>query len=206
MGAPTPNGTTLVNKNEGSTNEGKGQAIRKIDFANFTYPWIAELIDPLNPKKDLTIRLGHLEPIRDDKNEVIEMGASLESVVYGDVTGDGEEDAMVVLAIRTGAQAMPRVLYVYSPNNNGARLLWTESFGDRANGGLRKVDVENGQLLIERYNPKDSKGACCPIYFTRQIYEWKQGKFRQTGKAEMLPNTEGHSSPMMPRYQATPLR
>jgi hypothetical protein len=125
IGTPTAKSTTSVNKNEGSTNEGRGQAIRKVDFANFTYPWIADLVDPLNPKKDLTIRSGQLEPIRDDKNVVIEMGASLENVVYGDVTGDGQEDAMVVLAIRTGGQAMPRVLYVYSQDNRETKLLWT---------------------------------------------------------------------------------
>jgi hypothetical protein len=134
------------------------------------------------------------------------MGASLESVVYGDVTNDGEEEAMVVLAIRTGSQAMPRALYVYSPDGNKTKLLWTETFGDRADGGLRKVDVMNGELVIERYNPKESKGACCPIYFTRQTYEWLRGRFRAIGKAEMLPNPEGNSSPVMPRYEATPSR
>lgn len=204
--APTPESTIVVNKNEPSTKEERGQTIRNVDFANFTYPWIPELVDPLNPKKDLTIRSGHLEPVRNDKNEISEMGASLESVVYGDVTSDGEEDAMVVLAIRTGSQAMPRALYVYSPYDHGTRLLWTVGFGDRADGGLRKVDIENDQLLIERYNPEDSKGACCPIHFTREIYKWQQGKFWQTGKTEMLPNTEGHSSPVMRRYEATPLR
>ena len=75
------------------------------------------------------------------------------------------------------------------------------SFGDRANGGLRKVDAENGELVIERYSPKESRGACCPKYFTRHRYELQQGRFREKGTAEMLPNAEGHSSPVMPRYQ-----
>ena len=196
--------TTPVSNNGSAKNETREQAIRKIDFANFTYPWLSEFVDPQNPKKDLTICSGELEPIRDDKNMVIEMGASLESVVYGDVTRDGQDDAMVVLSIRTGAQAMPRALYVYQPNDQGAKLLWTVGFGDRENGGLRKVYADNSNLVIERYSPKDSKGACCPIYFNRQSYEWKGGKFRETGKLEVLPNTEGHSSPVMPRFEARP--
>jgi hypothetical protein len=197
---------TASNDNASSNTQDKGGVIRKVDFANFTYPWIAEVTDPLNPKKELTLHSGNLEPVRDNRNQVVEMGASLEGVVHGDLTGDGKEDAVVVLAIRTGAQAMPRALYVYSADSDKTRLLWTSTFGDRADGGFRKVEITNGLLVIERYSPKESKGACCPIYFTRQSYEWTLGAFRPTGKPEVLPNRDGHSSPVMPRPQEPPLR
>jgi hypothetical protein len=174
------------------------QAIRSVDFANFTFPWPSELGDS---KKTFTLRSGELKPSRDEKGAVDEMGATLESIVYGDLTKDGVEEAMVVLNIITGGSAVPHAVYLYAPHDGRVILLWAFSTGDRAEGGLRQLYAESGDLMLERYSPVGSRGDCCPTLFTRARFEWQDNRFRQKGKEETLPNPQAHGSPIMAHYQ-----
>jgi hypothetical protein len=72
--------------------------IRQIDFKNFTYPLSGPLLGHAelkwlgNPKDGYSKR----KPIR-LINGVDTTGFTLQSVEYADVTGEGKEDAIVVL-------------------------------------------------------------------------------------------------------------
>lgn len=167
--------------------------IRLIDFANFTYPWISDLGDP---KKPFTLRHGELPPTRNERGLIDEMGISLEKVDYGDVTGDGAEEAIVVLDILTGGSAMPNAIYIYTLKDAEPKLIWSASTDDRADGGLQRVSVENGDLILERYSPIGAEGDCCPTHFTRTHYEWRNNRFKQKGKSEILPIREQSGNPI----------
>ena len=106
----------------------------------------------------------------------------LGKVFYGDVTGDGVEDAIVSMNILTGGSAMPGLVYVYALRENRLKLLWSFSTGDRADGGMRAVYAEHGQLVVELNDPFGSRGDCCPTHFTRTRYEWRGKRFRQKRK------------------------
>jgi len=160
--------------------------IRSLDFANFTYPWTADLLDPTNPKKTFTLRNGELPATHDKRGFIDEMGVFLQGIKYGDVTGDGVEEAIVSLSILTGGSARPGIIYIYALQKGRPVLLWSHSTGDRADGGLRDVYAENGQLVVELYSSVGSRGDCCPSRFTRTHYEWREGHFRQKRK-ETLP-------------------
>ena len=160
--------------------------IRTVDFASFTYPWTADLIDPTNPKKSFTLKDGELPATRNERGFIDEMGVFLQGVKYGDVTGDGVEEAIVSLSIQTGGSAIPGIIYIYTLRKNRPVLLWSRSTGDRADGGLREVYAENGQLVVELNSSVGSRGDCCPTRFTRTRYEWRGGRFRQKRK-ETLP-------------------
>ncbi|HKQ93507.1 MAG TPA: hypothetical protein VJZ77_22800 [Blastocatellia bacterium] len=137
---------------------------------------------------------------RDKQGFVDEMGVYLGDVRYGDVTGDGQEEAIVVLSILTGGSAMPNCVYVYTWDRRRPKLLWAFDTGDRADGGLRRVKAENGFLLVELYGArrilgkdlyaedKTNRGACCPTFFTRARYKWTGNRFRLASKPEVLPN------------------
>ena len=176
------------------------QAIRSVDFANFTFPRLRELGDS---RKAFTLRSGELKPTHDKNGMVEEMGVRLQSIAFGDVTGDGAEEAMVVLSIVTGGSAIPHATYIYASEDGKPELLWAFSTGDRAEGGLRRVYAENGELVIERYSPVNSKGDCCPTLFTRARYKWQNKHFEQGGKEEKIPNSEGHGSPLMEAYRSS---
>lgn len=177
--SPTPNVETQ--------SSAPSSSIRSVDFANFTYSWTADLG---NPKKSFTLRKGEFPPTRNERGLIEGMGVSLERVEYGDVTGDGQEEAIVVLSILTGGSAVPHVIYVYGRRSDQTNLLWSGSTDDRADGGLQKVYAENGQLVIERFSPVGKKGDCCPTRFTRTRYEWRGYRFQQKGKEETWPIPE----------------
>jgi len=105
-----------------------------------------------------------------------------QSVKYGDVTGDGIEEAIVSLGIQTGGSATPGLVYIYTFQRNAPKLLWLRSTGDRADGGLRDVYAQNGQLMVELNSSVGSRGDCCPTHFIRTSYEWRGGRFRQKRK------------------------
>ena len=184
------------------------QLIRSVDFANFTYPWVADL---RGSRESFSIRRGQLSETRDESGMVDEMGVLLASISYGDVTGDEIEEAMVVLSIVTGGSSIPHIVYIYTLQDNRPKLLWAFSTGDRGDGGLRRVYAESGKLVVELYgrgrlvgresnNMEDQLGACCPDFFTRARYEWQGNSFSQRGGEEILSNPEGHGSPVMTPY------
>ncbi len=174
------------------------QSIRSVDFANFTFPWLADIGDP---SKTFTLRSGELKPTHDKNGMVEEMGITLQSITYGDVTGDEGEEGIAVLGIVTGGSAIPHIAYVYALEDGKPRLLWAFSTGDRAEGGLRRVYADKSELVIERYSPVNSKGDCCPTLFTRVRYKWQDKQFKQASQEEALPNYEGHGSLLMKEYR-----
>ena len=122
-------------------------------------------------------------------------------VEYGDVTGDGSEEAIIVLYAELGGTESAEDVFIYTLRNRMPVLLWKFATGDRAEGGLRRIYADNGELVVELAG-KDkiigrdlyaddgtSSGLCCPTLFTRTRYQWSNGRFRQRGEAEILPFT-----------------
>jgi hypothetical protein len=163
------------------------QSIRSVDFASFTYPWVEDLG---NPRTRFTLTNGELAPLRNEAGIIKKMGVSLARIEYGDVTSDGQEEAMIILTFITGGSATPNAIYVYGLHQDQTKLLWSAATGDRADGGLHKVYAEDGHLVVERFSPVGTKGDCCPTHFTRTRFEWIGSRFRQKGKQETFPIPE----------------
>jgi hypothetical protein len=172
--------------------------IRSVDFGNFTYP--AWPIFGDRRGKTFTLHEGEL-PVRLDKHGyLVEIGLSGGVDSYGDVTGDGIEEAIISFGEdNRGASAIVEAVYIYTMRHGRPAFLWGFEAGDRADGGLIRAYAENGELVVElegkdKIIGKDlyaedetSRGACCPTMFTRTRYEWRDGHFRQKGDAEVLP-------------------
>lgn len=112
-------------------------SIRAVDFSNFTYPYTWNLVVTGSRRKTFTLHNGTF------KEENSAVGMSLGHVLYGDVTGDGREEAIVFLGVRTGGSAIPGCIYIYAIRKNRPSLLWAFTTGDRADGGLRQAYVED---------------------------------------------------------------
>jgi hypothetical protein len=124
------------------------------------------------------------------------------------VTGDGEEEAMVVLPLESRGSAIPYYVYIFTLEQGQPKLLWNFETGDRADGGLKQIYAENGELVIELYGKdrviggdlyKGDEGLCCPSSFTRALYKWTGKGFQLAGK-ESLPHSRGGASLTMPVY------
>lgn len=167
-----------------------GSSIQSVDFANFTYPWTSGL-RVRGGTQTFSLRDGKRPEIRDTSGHVEKIGVYLEQVTYGDVTGDGVEEAIIFMSILTGVSAMPGQVYIYTLRGQRPELLWHFSTGDRAEDGYRRVYAENGNLVVELNGPKRrDEGLCCPVRFTRTRYQWRGGRFRQKGRKEIAPIPE----------------
>jgi hypothetical protein len=178
--------------------------IRKIDFKNFEYPAKPIYSDGEHSFKlrNGTFKGRHyagstgLEPVY------------LTQVVYGDVTGDGKEEAILVLFENVRGSAIPYYVYVYTLNSGKPGLLWSFQTGDRGDGGLRQAYAENAELVIDLYGKdtvvnenledKEVLGACCPKSFTRSRYKWDGKEFRRQG-SEVLPNPLSNAELLPPK-------
>jgi hypothetical protein len=136
---------------------------------------------------ELTIQNGSAPASQEDK----QIGLSYVTTKYLDVTGDALDEAFVVLKIETAGAAIPQVVYVFEWKNNALELIWYFRTGDRADGGLKDLRTENGELIVELYGQDrfilgetetgkvtgDEEQLCCPTFFTRTAYKWNGKNF-----------------------------
>ena len=177
--------------------------IGKFDFKNYTYPlprgW--QDID----SKDVTLENGSR------RMSEKQIGMAYVATKFGDVTGDGQPEAFVILKIVTAGAAIPQAVYVFSWKNDAPELIWTFRTGDRTDGGLKNVYAENGEVGIELYGQDrfilgevetskitgDEEQLCCPESFTRTRYKWNGKNFLMQGKRE----TRSVSDPNAPAIE-----
>ena len=166
-------------------------SIRSIDFANFHYHGSIGLFPTAEyPTKSFTLRRG--------KSGDWQEGMTLRRVVYGDVTGDSVDEAIVTLSVNTAGSAAVDHVYIFTLRHNRPTFLWGFEGGDRAWGGLRRAYAENGKLVIELFGRgtyiggtlgrTEPVGLCCPQSITVARYAWRDGQFRRDSDLEILPN------------------
>jgi hypothetical protein len=176
------------------------KAIRSIDFRNFTYQWTPKWDTP--PKiGSIVLKDGNMDASVLPNGRIGTLGFSLVDVTYGDLTGDNLEEAVVTLAIDSGGNSMPQVVFTYTLRNNKAKMLWVHETGDRAEDGIRNLYIDNGTLVIEQYNLEKivvngdeipTTGLCCPKTFTRSYYKWNGRNFDKA-KSQIARNEFGNA-------------
>ena len=180
--------------------------IGDVDFKNYTYPLPHGWQNP--DGSDLTLTDGKLAPVGADtdigmdpdqaaeKKSQRRIGATYVATRYFDVTGDGQDEALVVIKIETLGSAVPQIVYIYTFKDDHPELIWYFRTGDRADGGLKDLRPENGDLVVELYGQDrfllggietskitdDFEQICCPTNFTRSFYKWNGRTFLLQGK------------------------
>jgi len=175
-----------------TTTPGTKSPIRSVDFSKVSYADLTEHISSSRATHS-TLKVGEGSP---------------SFINYGDITGDGSEEAMVAQSIDNRGSAILYYVFVFTLEKGKLKVLWAFETGDRADGGLRQVYADNDQLVIELFGKDRVAGGnlfigdealCCPSSFTRSRYKWTGTVFQQIGK-EVLENTRGDASPVMPPY------
>lgn len=176
--------------------------IRKVDFRNFTYPepkygYLYERVYtekgvgayPKRTKDTYKLVDGVVPLIVDREGLWVNTPVRLASLQYEDVTKDGEEEALITMAVGSRGTAIPTYLYVYTWEKNKPKMLFDFGAGDRADGGFRRIYASNGELIIE-LDAGDEEAPSCdgcqPTRFSRLRYEWNGSKFVILN-SEMLP-------------------
>jgi hypothetical protein len=184
---------------QASFTQQRSSSIRSIDFANFKYPGSRGLFPTVEYETESFIL--HKGKAKETPKQY---GMTLVEISYGDVTGDGIEEAMINLNVETDGSAGVNHVYIYRLEGGKPKFLWGFESGDRAWGGLKQVYADGGYLVVELYgrgtqvegnlNSSESVGLCCPRSFTRTRYQWRGNRFRQYGEFEILPVPERSGS------------
>ena len=170
------------------------------DFKNHTYPFPRGWQD--NDSKEFTFEDGK-RPVSKEK-----IGISYVATLYGDATGDRQDEAFVILKIDTGGSAIPQIVYVFSWKNDEPQLIWEFRTGDRADGGLKNIWTENDSVVVELYGQDryilgdgetmkitgDEEQISFPAFYTKTIYKWNGNEFRLEGK-RLTYKTEDKNAP-----------
>lgn len=181
--------------------------IGSFDFKNFTYELPRGWQNP-DGTTQFTLTGGKIAPVegtfsddmsdeeKSDARQSRRIGMSYVTTKYLDMTGDGQDEAVVIVKIETGGNAIPQIVYVFDWKDGAPELIWHIRTGDRSDGGLKDIRVENGLAVVELYGQdrfilgqtetgriySDMVQLCCPTHFTRSTYQWNGTTFSLQGK------------------------
>jgi hypothetical protein len=151
-------------------------AIREIDFKNFVYPYTdsepQEKWEHVDSKETVQLINGRHD---------FPGGAYLlfQSAAYGDLDGNGADEAAVDLIYGTGGTQNWHYLYVFEEKGGIAKLISRFASGSRAYGGLTGTEINSNQLLLDLQDSERARVACCSLGFIRVTYQLRNGSFHE---------------------------
>ena len=152
----------------------QSSSIRRADFRNGTY---------LTYGQQITLRDGKAV-VPDQRDPVMIRTVKLIDVAFGDLDGDSQEEAAVVIGESTGGTGYYTSGYVYGLKEGRLVLLTTFEGGDRAMGGIDQVRIAGQRLQVVRNH---GEVMCCPDYRIATWYRWgrKQLIVARTARLEV---------------------
>jgi hypothetical protein len=150
--------------------------IRKLDFRNFRYtPECLRNED--GSRGSLTTRGGSFE--RDE--EFDKLTFTVGEVAYGELTGDAQDEAVVLTTCNTGGSGSFTEGFVYTLQDGQPREIGRIESGSRAYGGILSLRVRQGLVVVERYATDEDGPHCCPRYIDTTQLRWDGRHFEEVG-------------------------
>ena len=160
--------------------------IRGFDFKNFEYPWLRGSGVPSSwnwlgaiPRPRVRLHNGNFtfDPSDPPRSDYLQLG----SVTFGDLDGEGQDEAAVDLYYGTGGTAGWHYLYIFKAASGTAAPIGILKSGSRADGGLANVRIRRGLLILDFADGDRRKGDCCSRGIIRVNYRLQGGRFIETG-------------------------
>jgi len=168
--------------------------IHSIDFKNFSFPWDTKvaLADKSTwhwiawrPQTVVRVKNGiHFFREAGQSDPHFGPRLSADAVTYGDLDGDGSEEAAVHLNYGTGGTQSWDYLYVYKLVDGHSKLIGLLVSGERGDGGLVRCVIQNNVLVLDFADPNRRAGDCCSEGYVRVHYHWRNGAFVEEGVRE----------------------
>ncbi len=168
--------------------------ISEIDFRNFDYAWDAPKLGAPAAWKWLEEKPKSSVHVVDGRHDFSESESPagtyrggylmIRSVTYGDLNGDGRDEAAVDLLFSTGGTLNWHYLYVFTLENGSPTLLGRLQSGSRADGGLANVAIAQGTLVLDFLDTTRRMGDCCSEGYVRVKYRLRTGRFIESEKRE----------------------
>ncbi len=153
--------------------------IHKVDFRNFTYRPACADFESREPNTPLQVAGGTFEGKAGSDFEGTYF--EVQEVLYGDLNGDGKDEAVVRTICNTGGTGQFDEGFVFGMKDGKPALLGRLPGGDRASGGVRCIRFENGALKAERVG--NETGAARGIDFVdTETWKLQAGRFEESGR------------------------
>lgn len=110
----------------------------------------------------------------------------IRSVEFGDVDGDGKEEALMVVSTNLGGAGTSLDGYVFGIANGRPVLLGKVEGGDRGEGGIESLEVKNRSLVVRRFVSSAADDVCCPSRVRVERWRWVDGRLVNTGSARFV--------------------
>lgn len=154
--------------------------IRKVDFKNFTFePYcVGEQTEKITVKDGEFLK----ETEEDGYTDRFYFGIDVDG--YGDVDGDGKDEAVISSICNTGGTGQFSEGFIYTIKSGKPFLLARIEGGDRAYGGIIGITVEKGIVTVDRNDAGEMGAACCAEFAVKTKYKWNGKKMVEYGKSE----------------------
>lgn len=173
----------------GTTTVADPTTIADVDFADFTYAPDSCGDDTERQPFEAT-----------DGTASTPSGATLsvlvDGIAYGDVTGDGEDEAVVLVTCNAGGNASWTVPLVYGiGQGGGVERLGILDAPDRDDRAVQSASISDGQIVTDEvvFLPDDPR--CCPSATGATIWEWDGTAFVVVNATEAGGPDDGGSFP-----------
>jgi hypothetical protein len=154
--------------------------IHTVDFKNFTYHPYCISEQP----ETVWVKNGEYSKSTQMDGYVDRYSFNVFAISYGDLNGDGKDEATILTVCNTGGTGNFSEGFVYTMKAGKPVLMANIPGGDRAAGGLRSAKVENGLLVIDANEETEDSGACCPQSAAITRYKISGGKLVAVGEPE----------------------
>jgi len=153
-----------------------GAQIRSVDWKNFTYPWYPADTRPPYRARKITLFNGEFQVGANRRRNIENLWVTFSNVTYADLTGDGRDEAIVVINGIETFNSGTGCIFIYTMSRSKLRLLWQHETGDRGMGGLKELKIVNRDLLVEQY--EGNTCMACTDRWRRTLYRWDGRRFR----------------------------
>ncbi len=118
--------------------------IQSIDFKNFAYP-ASDVAAEITKKKSIRVQNGEYKNFKDDEFREDSFSFSVESVSYGDITGDGKEEAVVDTSLTWmgGVQQDESRIYVYTMTEGKPKLVLVPDIANQIDRDFSRYNKSN---------------------------------------------------------------
>lgn len=155
-----------------------------------------------NGKAKLTDGVYRESLVSDSAAELVIMLS--QEVAYGDLDGDGAEDAAGVLVTNSGGSGTFRHLAAVLNDNESARNVATLFLGDRVK--VKSIAIKSGEIVVEMITHGPNDPLCCPTVDVTQKYALRESQLVDAAIEGLLNRqwvlkslgTAGSEQPLLP--------
>jgi hypothetical protein len=122
-----------------------------------------------------------------DPDAYVERGSfEVGKPLFGDLDGDGADEAVLVVYFNGGGTGRFTGIDVYAMRDGKEAVLGSIPGGDRGDGGISDVKLEGKVVMVDRMMSMEGDGACCPSKVQHERWTWDGKAFVEDEAARSL--------------------